>query len=74
MWPPPRAKQIVVGDCAADPPLGATGRALATARAEDVVYGLGAIALALGVKRLALRVRHDDARAALEREIARREA
>jgi ferredoxin len=32
-------------DCASDPPLGATARALAVHRAADVIYGLGACAL-----------------------------
>lgn len=74
MWPPPRSQLLVVGDCASDPPLGATGRALAVTRAADVVYGVGAIALERGVERMVLRTRHADAREALEREIARREA
>jgi hypothetical protein len=62
------------GDAACDPPLGATARALAVARADDVVYGLGALALERGARQLTLRVRHDDAAAALARAIAKLEA
>jgi ferredoxin len=69
---------ILVGDCASDPPLGATARALAVERADDVVYGLGLLALARdGEKRpteLILLVRHDDAETALREAIARSEA
>ena len=61
---------MLIGDCASDPPLAATERALATARADDVVYGLGAAALARGHKQLALAVADAAARAALERAIA----
>jgi ferredoxin len=55
----------MIGDCASDPPLGATLRAIACARPEDVLMGLAA----LGSLKIA--VRHDDAEAAL-REAARR--
>jgi ferredoxin len=62
---------VLVGDCASDPPLGATLRALAARRADDVVYGLGAVALARGHRAMALAARDDDARAALAAAIAR---
>jgi ferredoxin len=65
---------IFVGDCASDPPLGATARALAVQRADDVVYGLGLLALAHDGKRpseLALLARHDDAEASLRAAIER---
>jgi ferredoxin len=61
---------MLIGDCASDPPLGATARVLATARAADVVYGLGAVALARGHRQLALAVTDGEARAALARAIA----
>lgn len=64
-------RRRLIGDCASDPPLGATQRALATARADDVVYGLGAVALARGDRTLALAVADGDARAALAAAIAR---
>ncbi len=60
---------MLIGDCASDPPLGATQRALAAVRADDVVYGLGAVALARGHRRLALAVADRAARAALARAI-----
>jgi ferredoxin len=60
---------IFAGDCASDPPLGATLRALACARAEDVLLGLAA--LAPPKCKLQLTVRHPDAEAALA-EAARR--
>jgi len=69
--------RALVGDCAGDPPLGATARALAVERADDVVYGLGLLALARDGKRateLTLLVRHDDAEAALREAVARAEA
>jgi hypothetical protein len=62
------------GDAACDPPLGATARALAVARADDLVYGLGALALERGARQLSLRVRHDDAAAALARAVAKLQA
>ncbi len=55
----------LVADCASDPPLGATGRALATARAGDVLYGLGAAALERGARELAVAVRDAAARDAV---------
>jgi ferredoxin len=61
---------VLIGDCASDPPLGASARVLATARAADVVYGLGAVALARGHRQLALAVTDGEARAALARAIA----
>lgn len=64
----------LVGDCASDPPLSATARALACSRADDVVYGLGLVALARDGSRpssLKLVVRHDDAESALRRAVAR---
>lgn len=61
---------MLIGDCASDPPLGATARALATARAADVLYGLGAAALARGHGELALAVSDGAARAALAAAIA----
>lgn len=60
---------MLIGDCASDPPLGATERALATARADDVVYGLGAAAVARGHRKLALAVADAEARKALARAI-----
>jgi len=60
---------MLIGDCASDPPLGATERALATARADDVVYGLGAAAVARGHQKLALAVADAEARTALARAI-----
>lgn len=56
---------MLIGDCASDPPLGATQRALAAARADDVVFGLGAVALARKHGTLALAVADEAARAAL---------
>ena len=64
-------RRRLVGDCASDPPLGATQRALAAARADDVVYGLGAVALARGDRTMALAVADEAARAALAAAIAR---
>jgi ferredoxin len=55
----------MIGDCASDAPLSGTLRAIACARAEDVLLGLGALG---GLK---IAVRHDDAELAL-REAARR--
>ena len=60
-----------IGDCASDPPLGATQRALAAARADEVVYGLGAAALARGHRRLALAAADGAARGALAAAIER---
>jgi hypothetical protein len=51
------------GDCASDPPLSATLRTLACARAEDVLLGLAA--LAPPKCKLQLTVRHADAERAL---------
>ena len=65
-----RAAELV-GDCASDPPLGATARWLAIARSDEVVYGLGAIGLERRARRLKLAVRHEDAHAALAQAIAR---
>lgn len=61
----------LAGDCAADPPLGHTARALAVARPDDVLYGLGALALDGKARAMRLRVRHEDARAALAGAVAR---
>ena len=61
----------LVGDCASDPPLGATARGLGTARADDVVIGLGLVAVARRAEALALSVRDPDARAALAKAIER---
>jgi ferredoxin len=55
----------MTGDCASDPPLSATLRAIACARPEEVLIGLAA----LGCSKIA--VRHDDSELAL-REAARR--
>ena len=57
--------KTLVGDCASDPPLGATLRALACARPDDVLTGLAALALARGAEELRVVVRHFDAEAAL---------
>lgn len=65
---------MLIGDCASDAPLEATARALATWRADDVVYGLGAMALARKHRALGLAVRDETARAALAQAIARVEA
>src|SRR5262245_27661323 len=65
---------LLVGDCASDPPLGMTLRALAVRRADDVVYGLGALAVGKKWARLELAARHDDAAAALREAIAQVEA
>ncbi len=62
------------GDCASDPPLGATARTLATLRADDVVYGLGVLALERRAKTLGLAVRDSAAHAALATALARLEA
>jgi ferredoxin len=64
---------MLIGDCASDPPLGATARLLATTRADDVVFGLGALALrrSHGDGELALAVADGAARAALATAIAR---
>jgi len=64
-------RRRLVGDCASDPPLGATQRALGAARADDVVFGLGATALARGDRTLALAVADAAARAALAAAIER---
>ena len=56
---------VLTGDCASDPPLSATLRALACARADDVLLGLGALAAARHAEKLRLVVRHFDAEAAL---------
>jgi len=61
---------VLIGDCASDPPLAATERLLATTRAEDVVLGLGAAALARGHRAMAIAVADAAARAAIERAIA----
>jgi Na+-translocating ferredoxin:NAD+ oxidoreductase RnfC subunit len=65
----------VVGDCASDPPLGATARKLACGFADEVIYGLGLVAIARDgaatKSELAVWVRHDDAEAALRAAIAR---
>ncbi|MGZ3425210.1 MAG: hypothetical protein ACXVCV_01115, partial [Polyangia bacterium] len=61
---------MLIGDCASDPPLAATERALGAARAGDVVYGLGAVAVARGHRELALAVADEAARVALARAIA----
>ena len=58
-------RRRLVGDCASDPPLAATQRVLGAARADDVVYGLGAVALARGDRTMALAVADAEARAAL---------
>jgi ferredoxin len=60
---------IFSGDCASDPPLSATLRALACARADDLLLGLAALAPAKSKLRLA--VRHDDAEKALREACAR---
>jgi ferredoxin len=62
---------MLIGDCASDPPLGATARALATMRADEVVYGLGAVALARGHQKLALAAADATARAALAEAVER---
>jgi ferredoxin len=61
----------LVGDCASDPPLGATLRALATERADEVLYGLGMVAVARKAEALTLVVRHVDAGEALRAAAAR---
>ena len=64
---------MLIGDCASDPPLARTQRALAAARADDVVYGLGAVALARKHRAMAVAVAVGDeaGRAALAAAIAR---
>ena len=62
---------MLIGDCASDPPLGRTARALGTVRADDVVYGLGVVAVAGGHRTLALAAADGEARAALGAAIAR---
>lgn len=64
---------MLIGDCASDPPLARTQRALAATRADDVVYGLGAVALARKHRAMALAVAVGDeaGRAALAAAIAR---
>jgi len=64
-------RRRLIGDCASDPPLGATQRALGAARADDVLYGLGATALARGDRTMALAVADATARAALAAAIER---
>lgn len=68
----------LAGDCASDAPLSSTLRTLAVERADDVVYGLGALALERRTPdrddALALVVGDAEARRALERSIARCEA
>jgi ferredoxin len=64
----------LVGDCASDPPLAATARRLAVARADELVYGLGVIALERRHRTLGLAARHADAREALAAAITRLEA
>jgi ferredoxin len=64
----------LVGDCASDPPLGATARALAVRFPDELVYGLGKLALERKLPRdaeLVLVVRHADARDALAAAIER---
>lgn len=61
---------MLIGDCASDPPLSMTQRGLAAARADDVIYGLGAVALARGHEQMAVAVADEVARAALARAIA----
>lgn len=58
---------MLIGDCASDPPLGATARALATMRSTDVLFGLGAAAVARGHRQLALAAADPPTRAALRR-------
>ena len=66
------ALRTIVGDCASDPPLGATARLLATVRADEVVFGLGVLALRHGGGgELALAVADAGARAAIVAAIAR---
>jgi ferredoxin len=60
------------GDCASDPPLGATSRALACLRPDDLLLGLAA--LAPPKCKLQLTVRHDDAEQALREAVRRLEA
>jgi NAD-dependent dihydropyrimidine dehydrogenase PreA subunit len=62
----------MIGDCASDPPLSATLRALACARADDVLLGLAALATAGEALRVV--VRHFDAEAALREAAARLQA
>jgi ferredoxin len=62
---------LLIGDCASDPPLGATARLLATTRADDVLFGLGLLALRNAVSDLALAVADATARTALADAIAR---
>jgi ferredoxin len=61
----------LIGDCASDAPLSATLRALACARADDVLLGLGALAVARKAEQLRLVVRHFDAEAALRAAVER---
>jgi ferredoxin len=60
-----RARMLVkvTGDCASDPPLSATLRAIACARPDDVLLGLAA--LSPPKEKLRIAVRHDDAETAL---------
>ncbi len=56
----------LLGDCASDPPLGATARVLGEARAADVVYGLGALAVETKAKKLAIAFANEVVRSALQ--------
>lgn len=58
----PGRLQVVIGDCAADPPLSRTAAALAERHGDALLRGLGALALAGGAPRMALAVRADDER------------
>jgi ferredoxin len=65
---------MLTADCAADAPLSSTGRALAAQRPDDVLFGLGVVALGEGIAgRLGARVRHDDAEAGVRAAVARAE-
>lgn len=59
----PGRLQVVIGDCAADPPLSRTAAALIERHGDALVRGLGALALASGAPRMALAVRDDDEQA-----------
>jgi hypothetical protein len=62
----------MIGDCASDPPLSATLRAITCAHADDVLLGLAA--LAPPKEKLRIAVRHDDAEKALREAVARLDA
>src|SRR5262249_41386135 len=65
------AAMTLTGDCASDPPLSATLRAVTCARADDVLLGLGALAVAAKGAKLRWVGGHFDAEEALREAAAR---